>query len=235
MVPLPRMFKEGAKLDMKDKDSYIQALNCWICELGELDRTTAKDSAGLKAFVTQDLDEYRMPYSRKAVRRPRRTAFCGSVNPGEYLVDETGNRRYWTIPVLRFDLDKLFSLTRDWKQQFWAQIYALFLENPQGFRLSGAERARLETINAGHMRALDFELELREQLSHDLPYEKWGEFSAAEISARLFSRPPASRLGRVLSKLAREDRRITSRILHGRSLYKLPMQKAQDAAAIRAL
>ena len=49
------MFKEGAKLDLRVKDTYMQALNAWICELGELDRTTARDSAGLKAFLTQDM------------------------------------------------------------------------------------------------------------------------------------------------------------------------------------
>ena len=235
LVPLPRMFKEGARLDMREKDSYIQALNSWICELGELDRTTAKDSVGLKAFITQDLDEYRTPYARKAVQRPRRTSFCGSVNPGEYLVDETGNRRYWTIPLQKVDLKRLFSLPVDWKYQFWAQMYALVLQNPQGFRLNGEERARLESINTRHTKALDFELELKDLLDYELPLKEWGEFTAAEVSARLFSRPSARRLGKVLTKLGLEDSRITSRILDGRRRYRLPMQKAQDVAAIRML
>lgn len=235
LVPLPRMFKEGARLDMREKDTYMQALNCWICELGELDRTTARDSAGLKAFITQDLDEYRTPYARKSVQRPRRTSFCGTVNPGDYLADETGNRRFWTIPLAYIDLDRLFALTAEWKQQLWGQMYTVYLQEPQGFRLAGGDRARLESINVQHMRALDFELELREQFDFDLPLKDWGEFTAAEISARLFARPPANKLGRVLSKLGHEDERITARLLHGAKLYRLPMQKAQSAAALRVL
>ena len=235
LVPLPRMFKEGARLDMREKDTYIQALNCWICELGELDRTTARDSAGLKAFVTQDLDEYRTPYARKSVQRPRRTSFCGTVNPGDYLVDETGNRRFWTIPLSRIDLKRLFSLTPEWKRQLWGQVYALYREAPQSFRLSGQERSCLETLNTQHMKALDFELELREQFEPELPLNEWGEFTAAEVSARLLARPPANKLGRVLTKLAHEDSRIVSRLLEGRRLYRLPMRKAQNAAALRLL
>jgi len=225
LVPLPRMFKEGARLDMKEKDTYIQALACWICELGELDRTTARDSAGLKAFLTQDLDEYRTPYARKAVQRPRRTSFCGSVNPGEYLIDDTGNRRFWTVQITQVDLNRLFSLTPEWKRQLWAQVYVLYQQNPQGFRLDGISRAALEAINLQYTKALDFELELRDMLNYDLPVEQWGEFSAAELSARLSARPPANRLGRVLAKLANEDGRITARLIDGRRLYRLPMQK----------
>lgn len=235
LVPLPRMFKEGARLDMREKDTYIQALNCWICELGELDRTTARDSAGLKAFVTQDLDEYRTPYARKSVQRPRRTSFCGTVNPGDYLVDETGNRRFWTIPLSRIDLKRLFSLTPEWKRQLWGQVYALYREAPQSFRLSGQERSQLAMLNTQHMKALDFELELREQFEPELPLNEWGEFTAAEVSARLLARPPANKLGRVLTKLMHEDARVVSRLLEGRRLYRLPMRKAQNAAALRLL
>ena len=235
IVPLPRMFKEGAKLDLKEKDTYMQALNCWICELGELDRTTIKDSAGLKAFITQALDEYRTPYSRKSVQRPRRTSFCGTVNPGDFLVDETGNRRFWTIPMHRIDLQRLFSLTDDWKRQLWGQIYAMYLQAPQGFRLTGEERAELEARNLRHTKELDFEQELMELLELDLPEKEWGEFTAAEVAARIFARPSAKRLSRVLVKLERENLGVTSRILAGRRLYRLPLRKAQNVAALRVL
>lgn len=236
LVPLPRMFKEGARLDMREKDTYIQALNCWICELGELDRTTNRDSAGLKAFITQDLDEYRTPYARKAVRRPRRTSFCGTVNPGDYLADMTGNRRFWTIELrTKVDTGRLFSLTDEWRVQLWAQVFELYRANPQGFRLTGEERKQLESRNQCHMKALDYELELKELFDWSLPTAEWGEFSAAEVSKRLPGFPPARRMGKVLVKISREDPRVSSRILHGRTVYKLPMKTTQCAAALRAL
>lgn len=231
LVPIPRMFKEGAKLDMRNKDTYIQALASWICELGELDRTTVKDSAGLKAFITQDMDEYRTPYARKAVQRPRRTCFCGTVNPETYLIDDTGNRRFWTVPVTDIRLRALFALTNDWKRQFWSQMAVEY--NALGrscFRLTSEERAELERRNGNYTRALDMEDELRDLLNWDLPESQWAEATVAAITStlaiRLGTRPPAVKVGRVLNKVMREDSRIGSRWLHGARVYKLPIPKS---------
>ncbi|WP_312282053.1 VapE domain-containing protein, partial [Oscillibacter sp.] len=223
LVPLPRMFKEGAKLDLRVKDTYMQALNAWICELGELDRTTARDSAGLKAFLTQDMDEYRTPYAKKAVQRPRRTSFCGTVNPGEYLIDDTGNRRFWTVSVNRIDLSRLFAITNEWKTQLWAQMASEYQALPGSFRLSSDDRKLLENINVEHTRSLDFEDELRDLLNFDLDPALWGEFTSAQIATKLEARPPANRLGRVLAKLAAEDPRIIARLRDGRKMYRLPL------------
>ena len=72
-----------------------------LCELGELDSTLKREQSSLKAFITQPLDTIRMPYAEKATKTPRRTSFCGTVNPQDYLRDETGSRRFWTIPVTK--------------------------------------------------------------------------------------------------------------------------------------
>ena len=74
-----------------------------------------------------------------------------------------------------------------------------------------------------------------ELLELDLPEKEWGEFTAAEVAARIFARPSAKRLSRVLVKLERENLGVTSRILAGRRLYRLPLRKAQNVAALRVL
>lgn len=236
LIPLPRMFKEGARLDMREKDSYIQALNCWVCELGELDRTTTKDSAGLKAFITQDLDEYRTPYARKAVRRPRRTSFCGTVNPDDYLVDVTGNRRFWTIQLrTKVDTDRLFRLTDEWRVQLWAQVYVLYRSNQQGFRLTSEERAELERRNQQHLKTLDYELELKELFDWGIPEADWLEYSAAQLAERMRGCPSSRKLGRVLTKISREDNRVKSRVLMGKTLYKLPISPDKLFSGLRVV
>ena len=35
----------------------------------------------------------------------RKTSFYATVNNEEFLKDETGNRRYWVIPVEKIDFD----------------------------------------------------------------------------------------------------------------------------------
>ena len=236
LVPIPGMFKEGAKLDLREKDTIMQALSCWICELGELDRTTVRDSAGLKAFVTQGMDEYRTPYARKAVRRPRRTSLCGTVNPEDYLADDTGTRRWFTVHVDHVDLGRLFALTKEWTEQLWAQVYAMYRMFPDSFRLSPEERAVLEERNAGYLRALDFEMEIRDLLNYGLPESDWGEFTAAQVAlkCKLCGAGPVSskKVGRVLTKLANEDRRISSRRVHGVMRYLLPLIPDKNTGGI---
>ena len=225
IVPIPSLFKEGADIDPRNKDTIMEATSRWICELGEIDKLAWRDQASLKAFLTAAQDEYRTPYARKAIKPPRRTSFCGTVNPDTFLVDDTGNQRYWTVPVQKVDKAKLFSLTQEWKVQLWAQTYRHYLQNPQGFRLTDEERALLDQKNQSHTKPMEYELEARELFNYGLPVEKWGEFTAAELAGRMMPRPPARRLGRVLAKLGREDERIQIKKIHGVSVYRLPVEK----------
>ena len=113
-------FLSGIHLDPSDKDSVARATSRWIVELGEIDGTFRKaDVAALKAFITKDKDTYRVPYGRTQETFVRRTAFCATVNPQHFLVDETGNRRWWTIPV---DFCDVAALQQIDVRQFWLQM-----------------------------------------------------------------------------------------------------------------
>ena len=101
-------FKGGATIDMSNKDSLISATRVWICELGELDSTTKKMQSALKGFLTEHTDSYREPYGRTEKICIRKTSFCGTVNPQQFLHDETGNRRYWIIHVDSIDIDRIY-------------------------------------------------------------------------------------------------------------------------------
>jgi putative DNA primase/helicase len=112
---------EGVILDPADKDSVILATSTFITELGELDATYRKsDIAALKAFLTRDRDIYRSPYAKKSETYPRRTIFAATVNPSQFLADDTGNRRFWVMPVGQCEM-----LDSSQCQQLWAQAVAL--------------------------------------------------------------------------------------------------------------
>ena len=86
--------------DLGSKDSLLIMHRCWIQELSEFDKISSKKAAGeIKAFLTRKTDVFRTPYGYKAEEYPRRSVFCGSVNKNSFLLDETGNRRFWVIPV----------------------------------------------------------------------------------------------------------------------------------------
>ena len=93
------MFCEGLVLDPHNKDTLIKATDHLICELGELDSTFKKDIPALKAFISNQSDKIRAPYAAKSSTHPRRTVFCATVNQQNFLVDQTGNSRFWPISV----------------------------------------------------------------------------------------------------------------------------------------
>ncbi len=86
--------------DGRNKDDLIILHKCWIQEWGEIERVLGKRQAGeLKAFITRQSDTFRQPYGMTASECPRRSIIVGSVNDSQFLVDPTGNRRYWVIPI----------------------------------------------------------------------------------------------------------------------------------------
>jgi len=112
----------GHTLDVRSKDSQLIALRYWIVELGEVDATFRKsDMSALKSFATQAIDTIRRPYAVTESNYGRRTVFGASVNDVMFLADPTGNRRFWTIPVVGFPVDAGLDM-----QQVWAEVLELY-------------------------------------------------------------------------------------------------------------
>ena len=155
-------FGEGLLLDVRDKDTVIRAVSCWIGELGEIESTFKSDINALKAFITRSSDKYRLPYGRTAEEIPRQTSFIGTCNNDEYLIDETGNRRYWTVPINeRMDLDALEKFDAF---QMYLQINEKAKSNIQGFRLTQEEQCSLAERNNLHTKPVKGEFEIRDIL-----------------------------------------------------------------------
>jgi predicted P-loop ATPase len=106
-------------LDAASKDSILSAISHWIVEIGELDSSFKKDVARLKGFLTSTGDKVRRPYAKADSEYPRRTVFCATVNHSNFLVDTTGNSRWWTVPVAainfkhEIDMQQLFAQMAD--------------------------------------------------------------------------------------------------------------------------
>lgn len=118
---------DGAHLDPADKETVRICISSWICELGELDSTFRRaDVSRLKAFLSKQTDTIRLPYDRAESQFGRRTSFCGSVNPEQFLNDSTGSRRFLPLQVTACN-----SLHAIDMQQLWAQVWSLYLGGQQ--------------------------------------------------------------------------------------------------------
>ncbi len=87
--------------DIGSKDDLMVLHRSWLMEWAELDHITNRKHAGqVKAFLTQQTDMFRAPYQRTTEAYPRRSIIVGSTNRDTgFLVDDTGNRRFWVIPI----------------------------------------------------------------------------------------------------------------------------------------
>lgn len=147
LVPHDRinLVKKGALVDPNNKDTIANVIGHWLVELGELDATFRKsDIARLKSFIDQQRDDLRRPYDRVESRYTRRTVFFASVNPKHFLVDETGNVRFWTVPVTAVDYKHSIDM-----QQMWAEVYSWYSAGEQWW-LDKHEEDELKTVNEDH-------------------------------------------------------------------------------------
>lgn len=215
----PKFFREGQSIDNYDKDCKRRAVTTWICELGELDCTLKSDMGMLKAFITNAYDEYRLPYGRVDEQNARRTNLGATVNGTQFLIDPTGNRRFWTVPVENIDLDALNAVDA---YQVWAQVWEQDAKkNLQGFRLTKDEQNALADRNSQCEKAINGEEEVRDLFSSDdvdMVLMTVSDFITQNDSLRKYS---AKQISAVLDKMGIEQERATVNGKRGR-YRKLP-------------
>ena len=212
-------FGEGICIDPRDKDSIIQATSKWISELGEIGSTMKKDMDSVKAFITKSADEYRTPYGRASLHYARITSFVGTVNDNEYLIDQTGNRRFVTVPLspdLVIDYEtqiKPFDAL-----QLWAQIYHIIgLLEKEGktkencFRLTESEKKYLEKRNSAFTKPMKGENEVLDILEEQQTPQQGYICTFKEMTVLQFIqihnlRYDAGIIGRILKKYGYESK-----------------------------
>jgi predicted P-loop ATPase len=215
--------KEGAIIDPANKDSVLAAVSHWLVELGELGATFKKaDIDRLKAFVTTAVDKIRRPYDRVESKLPRRTVFFGSVNDKHYLVDDTGNRRWWTIPVLAIDYRHGIDV-----QQLWAEILELHQGGEQHW-LTPTELADLNALNDEHQAIDPVDELLRGGFAWDEPATQAMTATDALIAVGVDrpNRQQANHAAAVLARLTGAQ----SRKSNGRKVFDLPPKRGQVSA-----
>lgn len=109
--------------DMGSKDASMQLRGVWLVELGELDVLNRSEMARVKAFLSQQVERFRLPYGHRIVKAPRQCCFVGTINADTWLKDETGGRRFWPVRC-RKPID-LNGLKRD-RDQLWAEALHRF-------------------------------------------------------------------------------------------------------------
>lgn len=105
------------------KDFLMALRGKWAIELGELASIERASHDRVKNFLSTQYDRYRAPYARHPVTVARQCIFVGTTNRrGEYLPDDTGNRRYWPVAIEQINLE---AIEHD-REQLWAEAVFLY-------------------------------------------------------------------------------------------------------------
>jgi len=207
-------------MDAGDKDAKIGALIHWIVEFGELDGSLKKDIARTKGFITSASDKIRIPYARSPSNFPRRTVFCATVNDANFLVDQTGNSRWWTIAVESINYQHNIDM-----QQLWAQIKVEYEQGEQWW-LTREEEKILETYNYDNHRTVS---SVEEQLLPRLDLNRINEpgleaLTASDVLRRIGRKQVNNALARECGSLLRQHLGAPKKI-RGAYVWRVPFRK----------
>jgi predicted P-loop ATPase len=130
LVPqkLRRYFREGP-IFPDNKDHRIALSTTWIWEVSELGSTTRRaDREALKAFITMEQIDERIPHATYPIHKPALTSFIGTINnENGFLSDPTGNRRFMVCKIDKIDWQGYIDAID--VDRIWAQAYMLYLAN----------------------------------------------------------------------------------------------------------
>lgn len=139
----PPNFKNEQRLAMSLRAS-------WIVECAELSTFRKTDLETLKNQLTSPIDSVVLPYGKYQEKFPRMSVFGGNTNELQFLIDTTGNRRFWPVEVGtatggRIDIE---ALKRD-RSQIWAEAVHLHFQGEPN-QISKEELAELNEHNKAH-------------------------------------------------------------------------------------
>lgn len=162
-------FFSDALGDISTKDDLMVLHRSWIMEWAELDHITNRKHAGLvKSFLSQSIDIMRVPYGKAVEAFPRRGIIVGSTNKSTgFLVDETGNRRFWVIPTTKTQQDQIDTaallLERD---EIWSAAVHAY-RNKESSHLPRAMEQQLTEENETYLVSSPWESVIREWLAKE--------------------------------------------------------------------
>lgn len=119
--------------DISGKEALENLQGNWIIELGEMQAARRADNEAIKAFLSRQVDKFRLPYGRRTSEFPRQCVFAATTNLPEFLKDRSGGRRFWILICDdEYDSFKFINqIDQDYIDQVWAEVWCQFsVEEP---------------------------------------------------------------------------------------------------------
>ena len=126
LCPNEEWFSDNLPLNVDSKQVIERTAGKWIVEASELSGMRSSQVESLKSMLSRQTDgPVRLAYGHFSVEEPRQFIIIGTTNSYHYLIDPTGNRRFW--PVRCSDNCDIRWVIKN-RDQLWAEAYKKVLE-----------------------------------------------------------------------------------------------------------
>lgn len=222
------VIKTDHHLDPSNKDSLITAVGHWLCEIGEVESSLKREMSRLKGFLTAETDKVRRPYGRADNEYQRRTVFYATVNQADFLMDHTGNTRWWVMPISKINHQHDIDM-----QQLFAQLAEQYRAG-EPWWLTRDEESDLERQNSKHMTVSvvrDAVLAIIDLDRDPAPSDE--AFTATDLlklaDIKFPTNPQSKECGTILRQIFGDPKRI-----NGRDKWRVPLcdQEGDDEPSV---
>jgi len=131
----------------RDSQALKEQYKYWIIEWGEFGaKLTPSKIESLKNEMSKTKDEIKHLYVNESETRLRHFVFVGTTNKEQFLIDESGNRRFWVVKVEK-PIDTNY--IKDNCDLIWASAVKLYQEGYQWY-LDENEQALSSQLNSSY-------------------------------------------------------------------------------------
>jgi predicted P-loop ATPase len=208
--------------DFSSRDAMQIAGAKWFIEVSELAALKRSEVEEVKGFLTRTEDTFVPKYAKHPIAVKRCSVLIGSVNPGAtgYLLDPTGNRRFWPVKVWAINLA---ALRQDREQLFAEAVFRFQRGDPWWVENDDQKRMLTEEQDA-RVEEDDWEVIIAKWLSDGVaadPGRGWprsnrlDRTTSAEIATKALGMQPKeinratqTRIGNIMKRLGYSKRRV---------------------------
>lgn len=126
--------------DIRSKQFLMLLHGKILIEIAELDAFSRAEASAIKALITRTEDNFVLPYGKIASIFPRTSIFVGTTNHDDYLIDDSGGRRFWPIKTGKINLQ----LVKDTREQLFAEAHQLFADGAKWWLMPGDETKQIQ-------------------------------------------------------------------------------------------
>jgi hypothetical protein len=121
----PENFSDQSILAADDRKQQEQMAGVWLYEIADLTGIRGAEVEKIKAFASRQEDRCRPAYGHFLKHQKRQGILIATTNDANFLQSQTGNRRWWPVPVTK--ACDLKALAAD-RPQLWAEAAKLEAE-----------------------------------------------------------------------------------------------------------